>query len=168
MGPPIEVLIPPRACVCTDSRLLGRVALGELRCVAMTFEMGSTMKIECEVCGRPFEAKRKDAKTCGATCRSNKRNQSSPPESGEYRTNSLVAATRAELEAAGKVDTMLGQLAISLAGRMSGTTTGLAALSRELRFVIEAAIGKRSPSGTEAEGDYIDELRKRRDAKKAV
>jgi len=119
----------------------------------------------CDVCGRDFEAKRRDAKTCSATCRSNKRNQSSPPDRDEIGSNSLVKATTAELEAAGKVDTMLGQLAISLAGRMSGTTTGLAALSRELRSVIDAALGVKVP-GVAPVVDDVDELRARRDAKR--
>lgn len=119
----------------------------------------------CDVCGRDFEAKRKDAKTCSATCRSNKRNLSAPPDPDEVGSNSLVKATTAELAAAGKVDTMLGQLAISLAGRMSGTTTGLAALSKELRSVIDAALGVKTP-GAAPVTDDVDELRARRDAKR--
>lgn len=120
----------------------------------------------CDVCGVDFEAKRKDAKTCSATCRSNKRNQSAPPDPTEVVGNSLVKATVTELEAAGKVDTMLGQLAISLAGRMSGTTTGIAALSRELRSVIDAALGVKTPGASGVVVDDVDELRARRDAKR--
>lgn len=125
------------------------------------------MRRTCDVCGRDFEAKRRDARSCSATCRSNRRNMSTPPTAGQVAGNSLVKATTAELAAAGKVDTMLGQLAISLAGRMSGTTTGLAALSRELRSVIDAAVGVKS-SGVAPKADGIDELRARRDAKRAV
>lgn len=125
------------------------------------------MQRTCDVCGRDFEAKRKDAKTCSATCRSNKRNLSAPPDPGEVGSNSLVKATTAELEAAGKVDTMLGQLAISLAGRMSGTTTGLAALSKELRSVIDAALGVKTTGSPAAVVDVVDEVRARRDAKRA-
>lgn len=123
---------------------------------------------KCDVCGGDFEAKRKDARTCSATCRSSKRNMASAPDPGEVSQNSLVKATTAELTAAGKVDTMLGQLAISLAGRMSGTTTGLAALSRELRSVIDAAIGIKPSDKKSSTADGIDELRARRDAKRAV
>lgn len=125
------------------------------------------MRRTCDVCGGDFEAKRKDAKTCSATCRSNKRNMVPPADPDEVGGNSLVKATTAELAAAGKVDTMLGQLAISLAGRMSGTTTGLAALSRELRSVIDAALGTKAGDGKAQTSDGIDELRARRDAKRA-
>lgn len=122
----------------------------------------------CEVCGRDFEAKRKDAKTCSSTCRSNKRNMSSPPSGEDPETNSLVVATRAELEAAGKLDTRLGQQALTLAKRLCSETTGVAALSKELDRVAAAAIGATTPGGKRADqGDGIDELRRRRDAKRA-
>lgn len=122
------------------------------------------MRLTCQVCGRDYEAKRRDSKTCSATCRSNKRNgasASSPVESP------LVIATRAELEAAGKLDTRHGQQALVLAARMS-TGTGVGPLSKELDRVMAAAIGAVPPStpapGT---GDDVDELRARRDAKRA-
>lgn len=124
------------------------------------------MQRSCDVCGRDYEAKRKDSKTCSATCRSNKRNGAgSAPAAEVVERNSLVIATRRELEEAGKVDTMLGQLALSLAGRMSGTPTGIAALSKELREVTNAAIGTRTSAPVQDDG--IDELRRRRDAKRA-
>ena len=122
----------------------------------------------CDVCGHDFEAKRRDAKTCSATCRSNKRNTSAPPDADETGGYSLVDAIRSELEAAGKLNTSLGQLALVLARRISGETTGVAALSKELSRVTAAAIGSSTPGASESDGDYIDELRKRRDAKKAV
>ena len=122
----------------------------------------------CDVCGRDFESKRKDAKTCSATCRSNKRNTSAPSDDDDAGGYSLVDAIRSELEEAGKLNTSLGQLALVLARRIGSETTGVAALSKELSRVTAAAVGS-AASGTSAnEGDYIDELRKRRDAKKAV
>jgi hypothetical protein len=116
------------------------------------------------VCGREYEAKRKDSLTCSATCRSNKRNAKAAPPPVE---NSLVAATRRELEAAGKVDTMLGQLALSLAGRMNGVLTGHASLSKELRLVTAAAVGAVATTGDGPVVDVVDEVRARRDAKRA-
>ena len=121
----------------------------------------------CEVCGRSYEAKRKDSKTCSATCRSRKRDML---PGGVPANNSLVKATKAELEAAGKLDTRLGQQALILAARMSGTETpsGVGTLSKELDRVMAAAIGSTPPKApTAGAGDDVDELRARRDAKRA-
>ena len=126
------------------------------------------MQRTCAVCGRDFDAKRKDAITCGATCRSNRRNGKSATTPTD---TPLVRATRAELEAAGKLDTRLGQQALVLAARMSGTETpgGVGTLSKELDRVVSAAIGVVPPSAQPAAGtgDEIDELKSRRDAKRA-
>jgi hypothetical protein len=66
---------------------------------------------------------------------------------------------------------MLGQQALALAARMSGTETvgGIAALSRELRTVMAAAIGAVSAAPPAAgQGDEVDELRARRNAKQCA
>jgi hypothetical protein len=81
----------------------------------------------------------------------------------------LVKATRAELEAAGKLHTVLGQVALVLAAAMTTaqTTAGVAALSRELSRVTDAAIGTaRTTTPSPGQSDGIDELRERRDAKR--
>lgn len=126
------------------------------------------MQRTCDVCGRDFEAKRKDARTCSATCRSNKRNMSSPPDPDGDGGNSLVKATMVELEAAGKLDSMLGQQALALARRMSTEVTGVAALSKELSRVMAAATANVAGSGSAVVVDAVDELRARRNAKRAV
>lgn len=121
----------------------------------------------CAVCGHSYETKRKDSITCSATCRSRKRNML---PAGASADNSLVKATKAELEAAGKLDTRLGQQALILAARMSGTETpsGVGTLSKELDRVMAAAIGAAPPTAPAAgQGDRVDELRARRDAKRA-
>lgn len=129
------------------------------------------MRRNCDACGREYEARRKDSRTCGSTCRNRKARGASSVSKGDGCDNSLVAATRRELEVAGKLETMLGQQALALAARMSGTETsgGIASLSRELRTVMAAAIGV-VPAGVPAagQGDDVDELRARRDAKRAV
>lgn len=73
------------------------------------------------------------------------------------------AATRAELEAAGRLDSMLGQVALLLAERMCefDTGSGTAALSKELRAVMATAV-----QGAPAAADPVDELRARRDRKR--
>lgn len=79
--------------------------------------------------------------------------------------NSITAAVRAELESASKLDTHLGQLAVTLAGRIDAgddSGGGVAALSRELREVMAHAV-----TGAAIPGDPLDELRVRRDGKRA-
>lgn len=126
------------------------------------------MQRTCQVCGRDYEAKRKDSTACSATCRSRRRHRSTTGSAGGSGGNPLVAATRAELEAAGKVDTMLGQLALALAGRLRSEMTGVSALSRELRAVTAAAVGSATPGAPAAgAGDAVDELRARRNAKRS-
>lgn len=124
------------------------------------------MRRKCEACGRPYEATRSNQRMCSSTCRSRKARGAAPAPRGE---SPLVKATKAELVAAGKLDSMLGQQAIALAARMSTETSGgVAGLSRELRTVMAAAIGS-VPAATPAPGagDEIDELRARRTAKQA-
>jgi hypothetical protein len=113
----------------------------------------------CDVCGRPYEAKRVSSRFCSGTCR--KRNLRAPrprlaetsPAAEDY---ALLAATRAELEAAGRLNSMLGQVALLLAERMCefDTGSGTAALSKELRAVMAAAV-----QGAPAAADPVDELR---------
>lgn len=68
------------------------------------------------------------------------------------------------LEAAGKVDSMLGQQALTLAKQLSkSSTTGLASLSRELRAIMVDLVGSQANAGA---GDLIDELRARRNAER--
>lgn len=121
------------------------------------------MQRSCSVCGRDFEAKRKDAITCSATCRSNRRNGKSATAPTD---TPLVRATRAELEAVGKLDTRLGQQALVLAAAMS-MGGGAGPLSKELDRVMEAATGIATKPPAAGTGDEVDELRARRDAKRA-
>ena len=92
------------------------------------------MQRTCAVCGRDFDAKRKDAITCGATCRSNRRNGKSATTPTD---TPLVRATRAELEAAGKLDTRLGQQALVLAVGMS-TGSGVGQFAARYRAAWKA------------------------------
>ncbi|MGA7054853.1 MAG: hypothetical protein WBZ37_27005 [Mycobacterium sp.] len=121
----------------------------------------------CQVCGREYEAKRSDSKTCSATCRDRKRRGVALVVDSIYLADfehPLVTATRLEREAAGKVDSMLGQQALTLAKQLSKSSTmGLASLSRELRAIMVALVGSQANAGA---GDLIDELRARRDAKR--
>ncbi|AJA43302.1 hypothetical protein VC60_gp01 [Mycobacterium phage Sbash] len=149
------------------------------------------MTRSCVVCGTPFEAKRPQAKFCGATCR--KRHSrgastsASTPQQPQVPTTGapevtdptpsaamppllpaagLVATVVKELTAAGRMETVLGQQALRLAMRLETSTVdtgaGLASLSKELRAVMAQAV-----AGAAVEADPVDELRARRDAKRA-
>ena len=77
----------------------------------------------------------------------------------------LVAATRRELQAADRLDSVAGQQALKLAERMYGlfdTGSAIAALSRELRAAMAEAL-KDAPRA----GDSLDELAERRRRKAA-
>lgn len=140
------------------------------------------MKRNCDECGREYETKRPQSRSCGATCRKRKsRRQQEQPSTTPATTvapevveGPLVIATRDELQAAGKLETMLGQQAVRLAEEMSSSQTaaGMASLSKELRTIMAElkprtqftpGSGERVP----AETDEVDDLRARRDAKLA-
>lgn len=83
------------------------------------------------------------------------------------RRKSILAAVRAELEAQGQVATPAGATALALAERLdggAGTDPGsaVAAMSKELRMLM-AELSK-SPV---AAGDPVDELKKRRQARRS-
>lgn len=153
------------------------------------------MQKPCAVCGKPFEAQRPQAKYCGETCkkraqragtaasRDRSKPRPAPPpapaasqsvgdqssdsaEASPYAPVGVVAATAKELADAGRLDTVLGQLALKLAVRLESavfdTGSAFAALSKELRAVAAAAV-----AGAHVEEDEVDELQARRDEKKA-
>jgi len=124
-----------------------------------------------------FTAKRSAAKYCGDTCRKRaQRNPGkvrpaevlplSPGPADDSAPGRLAAATLAELEAAGRADSAVGQAALALARRIdsaSGETgSALAAMVREHRAALAEAVrdGKRA-------ADPLDELRARRERKSA-
>jgi hypothetical protein len=123
----------------------------------------------CDVCGKPYEAKRPNSRFCGASCR--KRNERNPATVAEVvplepeQPAGLVEATRRELEAADRLDTVLGHQALELARRIvspMSTGSSVATLSRELRTVMTEAT-----AGAVLAADPLDELRARRDRLRA-
>ena len=72
----------------------------------------------------------------------------------------MVDALRAELIAAGRLNSSQGQLALVLASLLeTATGSALVAVSRELRAVRERALGSSVPPTD----DLLDELKRRRD-----
>lgn len=125
------------------------------------------MQRECDSCGKPFEAKRKAARFCSDTCR--KRNQRAPKprakDPSAMPSTDLVAVCERELQAASRLDTVLGRQALELARRIASpheTGSSVASLSKEFRAVMEAAM-----EGVGLKADPLDELRARREAKRA-
>ncbi len=127
------------------------------------------MERSCQSCGGTYETKRSNARFCSARC--NKRAQRgqvvSPPAvlvPAPGAGSVLVAAVTRELEAAGRLDTALGQTVLVLAGRVeSGSHTGsaVASLVRELRVSLaEAVQGASRPADPLAV--MRDELARRR------
>ena len=128
------------------------------------------MQRNCAVCDAPFEAQRYQAKYCGDTCR--KRAQrggiagKSETTAAEVNrpVSGLVDAVTAELEAAGKVNSVAGQHALELANRIASApamSTGVAALSKQLQSVLAEAL-----RGSGQVADPVDDLKARRDAKR--
>lgn len=121
-------------------------------------------------CGKTFETTSARAKFCSSTCRSRVHRNGSgvldlpaPTVDAPGGARPLLDATRRELEEAGVADTALGQQALELARRMSDPRAmglSVAPISKELRQVmIDAKREAPRASG-------LDELRKRRDAKR--
>lgn len=121
---------------------------------------------ECAHCGAEFNATRANAAYCGPRCKRSaqyaRRRASSAPTP---EVASVTSATRAALQAAGKVDTAAGQVALRMAGLLDvgdeRAGAAMAAWARELRAALaEATAGAASPVA-----DPIDQLKARRAAR---
>jgi hypothetical protein len=118
--------------------------------------------LTCQACGNDFVG-RADAKTCSNACK--KRRLKNPGIAQEEPSDALIAAVELELEKHGAVDSRPGQQAIQLAKMMSGKfamATGVASISKELDRMIRVAIEE-----SVVVADPLDELRRRREAKRA-
>jgi hypothetical protein len=128
------------------------------------------MQRTCASCGRPYDAKRPSSKFCGDTCR--KRAQRAPgvapivEDAPAASSSGLVDATERELVTAGRLDSMLGQASLELARRISDrheSGASIASLTKQLRETMADAL-----KGAATAADPLDELRARRDEKRAA
>lgn len=138
------------------------------------------MEATCARCAQPFSAASKRARFCSVKCRTQatraraagqpeslapakpKRASKAKPEAVPTGT---LGAVMAELQAAGRLDSSAGQAAVALARRIDDgaeSSAGLAALTREMRAAMAEALSR-----AEATGDALDELRARREARRA-
>lgn len=120
----------------------------------------------CDHCGRTYEAKRPTSRFCEAKCRVAHHQQGGRPRVASVASvavvsSGLVESVTAELEAAGRLDSSLGQQALELARRMVSEYSGSGAsqVSRELRAVMSEALGASTVA------DPLDEVRNRRERK---
>lgn len=139
----------------------------------------------CDRCGGAFTAAHRRARFCSPKCRTQAtrarargESEALPPRTkakGSSRQKASTAdatevtgvtsAVIAELTAAGRLHTSAGQSALALARRIDDgaeSSAGLAALTREMR----AAMAEATSNVAEA-GDALDELRARREARRA-
>ena len=136
------------------------------------------MERDCDRCGHPFAPASKRARFCSVKCRTQAtraRAQGQPesiakpkrtrkPKPVDSPTGTLGAVI-AELTEAGRLQTSAGQAAVALARRIDDgaeSSSGLAALTREMR----AAMAEATANVAQA-GDALDELRAKREARRA-
>ena len=136
------------------------------------------MQVQCQNCGDSFDAKNPRAKWCSDRCRKRRERSGAPAAVVELRPplvqsdnpdsdfGPVVAATWKKLEDADRLHEPEGVAALALAHRLDhgGRDTGsaLASVARELRATLEVAL-----KGAGVAADPIDQLRARREAKRA-
>jgi hypothetical protein len=134
------------------------------------------MRKTCADCREPFEAKRPSARFCSAKCRQRAHRRAGGAAGGEVLElpaepssepaagGSVTEATVAELEAAGRLGTALGQAAVALARRIdagaSEPGSSFASLVRQHGATLAEAV-----KDAAAKADPLDELRSRRERK---
>ena len=125
---------------------------------------------ECDACGKTYEARRVTSKFCSPKCRIRNHEMSKRPSAvlpaEPVNEDSVAAKSRAKLEAAGRLDTWEGAVALQLAARLDAQVReggmGVAAIVREHRASMEEAL-----KGAHVAADPVDELRERRDRRRA-
>jgi len=137
------------------------------------------MQRKCATCGKTYQATRPNSKYCKPGCRV--RAHRSPKKSpkpvdlslpellaglGSAKTGwPLTDAAARELEAADRLDTVLGQAALVLARRIESpmeTGASIASMTKQLRETMADAL-----KGAQQVADPLDEIRARRDSKRA-
>jgi hypothetical protein len=122
-------------------------------------------------CGERFVPKRSTARYHSATCRQRaarqrkaaEHNETEEAKTGTRDEHDLVKAVRLELEKAGRLMTVNGQLALQLARRAANPEeSGLVGLSKELDARMTAALAdSKQPetggAGADSDGDPADE-----------
>lgn len=127
------------------------------------------MQRTCDICPNVYEAKRASSRYCSETCRKRAQraglNKSRKPKPKQSAVAGVVAATLARVQAAGVEDSEAAQAALVLAARIdAGADSGasIAAMVKQLHATMAVAM-----ENAVAAEDPIDELRRRREARRA-
>lgn len=126
-----------------------------------------TLKVSCAGCSVEFEARRASAKWCSDRCRRREARRAAgqvapaSPVPKPPVASGVVDAVRRELEAAGVLASVNGQIALMLAERTATEdASGLARLSAALREAVTLALVTRVPE----DEDEVARARRLRDA----
>jgi len=123
---------------------------------------------KCEFCAKPFTSSARTARYCTPRCRKAafvaRRQGAAALDAPPVSAGGTVAAVLAELTAAGRLDGHLGASALALAQQIDSAAAlrSVAPEVKELRAVMVAAL-----AGVQSASDPVDELRNRRDSKRA-
>ncbi len=132
------------------------------------------MQRECESCGLAYTARRASSRFCGDTCgkRSQRARAAGMPflaasvDDREAPPSELERVVVRELEAVGRLESVAGQIALLLAGRIGSrreTGAATASLARQFSVTMDEALG-----GVAKAADPLDEIRARRDRKRSA
>jgi hypothetical protein len=119
----------------------------------------------CSGCGNSFETNRSDKRYCSDVCRQRGKRRG-PAGVGAREPSRLLEVVERDLESAGVLETVLGQIAVELARTMTSpytTPSALAGVSKEFTAVMDKALGKST-----TKTDFLDELKLRRDRKRGL
>ena len=132
------------------------------------------MARNCDVCQKPYEAKRPSSKFCSDTCRQRAKRSPGvvtpivplPTPSVALDAGAVYAATLGALIAVDQQSSPLGTISLAMASRMDASTmdtgSSFAALARELRASLAAAL-----DDAVVVDDPLDQVKQRRDAQRA-
>jgi len=137
----------------------------------------------CDVCQTEFDSIRPHARYCSNRCRARahragitkprkggRRERATKAAAKNPQITGLLDAVTVTLESHDLIDTVAGQHALELAARIVNApplNTGVAALSKQLQSVLAEALGPEEPAAETKPVDPIDELKARRDRKRA-
>lgn len=119
----------------------------------------------CEGCGVVYETRSPKSRFHSKVCGNRARRGTPPPPEPTPAPESVVEATRAELDRAAKSQTALGRSALALAALLDageGPASGLAAVAKELRATLEVAV-----QGATHVDDPVDEVARKRAERQA-